>query len=36
MYSDPFGCGNKVLVVAGKTAKDTQKAIEMLIEDIKR
>jgi hypothetical protein len=34
MYSDPFGYVNKVLVVAGKTAKDTQKAIKMLIEDI--
>ncbi len=36
MYSDPFGYGNRILVVAGKTAKDTQKAIEMLIEDMKR
>jgi hypothetical protein len=34
MYSDPFGYVNKVLVVAGKTARDTQKAIQMLIEDI--
>ena len=35
MYSDPFGYKNKVLVVAGKTAQDTQKAIQMLIEDIR-
>ncbi|MBU7028967.1 MAG: DNRLRE domain-containing protein [Theionarchaea archaeon] len=35
MYSDPFGLGNRILVVAGKTARDTQKAIRMLIEDIR-
>ncbi|MGC1122460.1 MAG: S-layer protein [Candidatus Methanofastidiosia archaeon] len=35
MYSDPFGYGNKILVVAGKTARDTQKAIRMLIDVIR-
>ncbi len=34
MYSDPFGYGNKIVVVAGKTAEDTRKALRMLIEDI--
>ncbi len=36
MYSDPFGFKNRILVVAGSTAKETQKAVEMLIEDIKK
>jgi hypothetical protein len=35
MYSDPFGYRNRILVVAGRTAKDTQKAIKMLIEAMK-
>ncbi len=34
LYTDPFFYGNKILVVAGKTVEDTQKAIRMLIEDI--
>jgi S-layer protein (TIGR01564 family) len=34
LYTDPFRYGNKVLVVAGKTAENTQKAIRMLVEDI--
>jgi hypothetical protein len=35
LYTDPFFYGNKVLVVAGKTREDTQKAIQMLINDIR-
>jgi hypothetical protein len=34
MYSDPFGYRNSILVVAGRTARDTQQAIQLLIEDI--
>ncbi len=34
LYTDPFQYGNRVLVVAGETAEDTQKAIHELIEDI--
>jgi len=34
MYSDPFGFGNRIVVVAGRTGTDTQKAVRMLIEYI--
>jgi hypothetical protein len=33
MYSDPFGLRNKILVVAGRTSKETQEAIRKLIEE---
>ncbi len=33
MYSDPFGYGNRILVVAGATGEDTQKAIQKLIKE---
>ncbi|MBU7023437.1 MAG: DNRLRE domain-containing protein [Theionarchaea archaeon] len=35
LYTDPFGFGNRILVVAGKTSADTQKAIRIFIEDMK-
>jgi hypothetical protein len=35
LYTDPFGFGNRILVVAGKTSADTQKAIRMFIEDMR-
>lgn len=36
LYTDPFGFGNRILVVAGRTSADTQEAMRMLIEDMKR
>jgi hypothetical protein len=33
MYSDPFGFRNKILVVAGRTSKETQEAIRELVEE---
>ncbi|MBU7021293.1 MAG: DNRLRE domain-containing protein [Theionarchaea archaeon] len=35
LYSDPLGFGNRILVVAGMTSADTQKAIHMFIEDMR-
>ncbi|MBU7048381.1 MAG: hypothetical protein HXS54_18270, partial [Theionarchaea archaeon] len=35
LYSDPLGLGNRIVVIAGKTSRDTQKAVQMFIDDIK-